>query len=78
MPSILNEAWEWLDRAEQAREVAGELTDPARGRRSWSLPRASIGSPEPPLHPPSSGEGSWPRKTRKGTEHWWGQPYRNL
>src|SRR5215469_8878142 len=28
MPSILNEALEWLDRAEQAREVAGELTDP--------------------------------------------------
>jgi hypothetical protein len=28
MPSILNEAFEWLDRAEQAREVAGQLTDP--------------------------------------------------
>src|SRR6266446_6755582 len=28
LPSILNEAWEWLDRAEQAREVAGQLTDP--------------------------------------------------
>jgi hypothetical protein len=28
MPSMLNEAWEWLDRAEQAREVAGQLTDP--------------------------------------------------
>jgi hypothetical protein len=28
MPSILNEAWEWLDRAEQAREVAGQLNDP--------------------------------------------------
>lgn len=28
MPSILNEALEWLDRAEQAREVAGQLTDP--------------------------------------------------
>jgi hypothetical protein len=29
MPSILNEALEWLDRAEQAREVAGQLSDPA-------------------------------------------------
>ena len=29
MQSILNEALEWLDRAEQAREVAGQLTDPA-------------------------------------------------
>jgi hypothetical protein len=28
MPSIIDEAWEWLDRAEQAREVAGQLTDP--------------------------------------------------
>jgi hypothetical protein len=28
MASILNEALEWLDRAEQAREVAGQLTDP--------------------------------------------------
>jgi hypothetical protein len=28
MPAILNEALEWLDRAEQAREVAGQLTDP--------------------------------------------------
>jgi hypothetical protein len=29
MPSILHEALEWLDRAEQAREVAGQLTDPS-------------------------------------------------
>jgi hypothetical protein len=29
MPSLLHEALEWLDRAEQAREVAGQLTDPA-------------------------------------------------
>jgi hypothetical protein len=28
MASVLNEAAEWLDRAEQAREVAGQLTDP--------------------------------------------------
>ena len=28
MPSILNEALDWFDRAEQAREVAGQLTDP--------------------------------------------------
>jgi hypothetical protein len=27
MPSLLDDAWEWLDRAEQAREVAGQLTD---------------------------------------------------
>jgi hypothetical protein len=28
MPLIFGEALEWLDRAEQAREVAGQLTDP--------------------------------------------------
>jgi hypothetical protein len=28
MPSILKQAMEWLDRAEQAREIAGQLTDP--------------------------------------------------
>ena len=28
MPSLLQEALEWLDRAEQAREVAEQLTDP--------------------------------------------------
>jgi hypothetical protein len=28
MLSMLKEAWEWFDRAEQAREVAGQLTDP--------------------------------------------------
>ena len=28
MPSLADEAWEWFDRAEQAREVAGQLSDP--------------------------------------------------
>ena len=28
MPSLLNEASEWLDRAEAARDVAGQLTEP--------------------------------------------------
>ena len=28
MPSLVDDAWEWLDRAEQAREVAGLLSDP--------------------------------------------------
>jgi hypothetical protein len=37
MPSLLNEALEWLDRAEQAREVAGQLTDPAAKRAVLDL-----------------------------------------
>jgi hypothetical protein len=28
MPSHIDNALDWLDRAEQAREVAGQLTDP--------------------------------------------------
>jgi hypothetical protein len=28
MPSLVDDAFDWLDRAEQAREVAGQLTDP--------------------------------------------------
>jgi len=32
MLSLLQEALEWLDRAEQAREVAGQLTDPVARR----------------------------------------------
>jgi hypothetical protein len=37
MPSILNEALEWLDRAEQAREVAGQLMDPGARRAVLQL-----------------------------------------
>ena len=37
MPSILNEALEWLDRAEQAQEVAGQLTDPGARRAVLEL-----------------------------------------
>jgi hypothetical protein len=37
MPFTLNEAWEWLDRAEQAREVAGQLTDPGARRAVLEL-----------------------------------------
>ena len=42
MPSLLNEALEWLDRAEQAREVAGQLTDPdatGSAARGYGLPQ---------------------------------------
>ena len=37
MPSILNETLEWLDRAEQAREVAGQLTNPGARRAVLEL-----------------------------------------
>ena len=32
MPSLVDDAFDWLDRAEQAREVAGQLTDPGAKR----------------------------------------------
>ena len=37
MPSISNEVFQWLDRAEQAREVAGLLTDPGARRAVLEL-----------------------------------------
>ena len=37
MPSFLNEALEWLDRADQAREVAWQLTDPDARRAVLEL-----------------------------------------
>ena len=37
MMAISNEALEWLDRAEQAREVAGQLTDPGARRAVLQL-----------------------------------------
>jgi hypothetical protein len=37
MQSLLNEALEWLDRADQAREVAGQLTNPDAKRAVLEL-----------------------------------------
>jgi hypothetical protein len=37
MPSLLHEALDWLDRAEQAREVAAQLTDPDARRAVLEL-----------------------------------------
>jgi hypothetical protein len=37
MSSPLHEALEWLDRAEQAREVAGQLTDPDAKKAVFDL-----------------------------------------
>ena len=37
MPALIDEVWEWLDRAEQAREVAGQLTDPAARKAVFQL-----------------------------------------
>lgn len=37
MPSLLHEALDWLDCADQAREVAGQLTDPGARRAVLEL-----------------------------------------
>ena len=37
MPSMSNEVFQWLDRAEQAREVAGQLNDPGARRAVLEL-----------------------------------------
>ena len=51
MVAISNEALEWLDRAEQAREVAGQLTDPGAKKAVFQvantfdrLARAAVGA----------------------------------
>jgi hypothetical protein len=40
MPSILKEALEWLNRAEQAREVAWQLTDPGARKAVLELAKS--------------------------------------
>ena len=51
MPSPLNEALEWLDRAEQAREVAAQLTFRAQLR----LPTGTLRVASPTCHSQSFG-----------------------
>jgi hypothetical protein len=60
MPSLLNEAMEWLDRAEQAREVAGQLTDPTARKAVLEL----ADSFELRLVRLSRGDESWQSKSR--------------
>jgi hypothetical protein len=47
MVAISNEALEWLDRAEQAREVAWQLTDPDARKAVLSLQPKKPPPPEP-------------------------------
>ena len=59
MRSILNEAFEWLDRAEQAREVAGQLTDSSTRQAGLELAESFDRLARAALHRPYQGEGSW-------------------
>ena len=52
MRSILNEAFEWLYRAEQAREVAGQLTDPGARKAVLELAESFDRLARAALHPP--------------------------
>ena len=65
MRSILNEAFEWLDRAEQAREVAEVLTDPSARKSGLGACRKFRSARPSRAHPPCQGDGSWVGKTRK-------------
>jgi len=65
MPSILNEALEWLDRAEQAREVAGQLNDPGARKAVLELAESFERLARAAAAQLRPGEESWPRKTRK-------------
>ena len=59
MPLNLNEALEWLDRPEQAREVAGQLTDPGAEQAVLNLAESYGGWRELPSSPlaPQTGAG---------------------
>jgi len=55
MLSMLKEAFEWLNRAEEAREVAGQLTDPGARKAvlelAESLDRLARAAAIPPCAP---------------------------
>jgi hypothetical protein len=67
MPSMLNEALEWLDRAEQAREVAGQLTDPTARKAVLQLAESSDRLARAAATRLCSAEGSWRLKTTNET-----------
>src|SRR5215469_12820504 len=67
MPSLADEAFEWLDRAEQAREAAGQLTIQGPNKPSYSsLPTSSGSRGLPPIQSFSAG-GNWRGTARHGT-----------
>jgi hypothetical protein len=59
---VLKEAVEWLDRAEQAREVAGQLTDPSAKKTVLELTENFDRLAPAAATPPCSGEGSWQKR----------------
>ena len=52
MRPILNGAFEWLDRAEQAREVVGQLTDPGARKAVLELAESFDRLGRAAAHPP--------------------------
>jgi hypothetical protein len=52
MPSLLDEALEWFGRAEQAREVAGQLTDPGAREAVFQLAESFDRLGQAALDPP--------------------------
>ena len=52
MSTELDEALEWFDRADQAREVAGQLTDPAAKKAVFQLAESFQRLGQAALDPP--------------------------
>jgi hypothetical protein len=52
MSTELDEALEWFDRADQAREVAGQLTDPAARKAVFQLAESFQRLGQAALDPP--------------------------
>ena len=67
MLSMLKEAFEWLNRAEEAREVAGQLTDPGARKAVLELAESFDRLARAAAIPPVLGEGGWRGKTANET-----------
>ena len=57
MSTELDEALEWFDRADQAREVAGQLTDPAAKKAVFQLAESFDRLGQAALDPPPGENG---------------------
>ena len=69
MPSLLNEALEWLDRPEQAREVAGQLTDPGAEQAVLNLAESYERLARAAVKPTCSADGSRKSSAANGTRN---------
>jgi hypothetical protein len=74
MPSLADEAFEWLDRAEQAREVAEQLTDPSASNAVKQLAESFERLARAAVTQQCSEGGSWRGSAREETRNFFLAP----